>query len=60
MLLPIGIVVMVLGSIIGGITTPTEAAAMGVLGALISAAVYRKLQWSLLQEAAIRTFKLTG
>ncbi len=59
-LLPIGIVVMVLGSIIGGVTTPTEAAAMGVLGALISAALYRKLDWPVLQEAAIRTFKLTG
>lgn len=59
-LLPIGIVAMVLGSIIGGVTTPTEAAAMGVLGALISAALYRKLDWPVLQEAAIRTFKLTG
>jgi len=59
-LLPIGIVVMVLGSIIGGVTTPTEAAAMGVFGALISAALYRKLDWPVLQEAAIRTFKLTG
>tara|TARA_Y100000589_G_scaffold145364_1_gene139076 strand:- start:4373 stop:5683 length:1311 start_codon:yes stop_codon:yes gene_type:complete len=59
-LLPIGVVVMVLGSIIGGITTPTEAAAMGVLGALISAAVYRQFKWSIMQEAAIRTFKLTG
>ena len=59
-LLPIGVVVMVLGSIIGGITTPTEAAAMGVLGALISAAVYRQFKWSILKEAAIRTFKLTG
>jgi tripartite ATP-independent transporter DctM subunit len=59
-LLPIGVVIMVLGSIIGGITTPTEAAAMGVLGALISAAVYRQFKWSILQEAAIRTFKLTG
>ncbi len=59
-LLPIGVVIMVLGSIIGGITTPTEAAAMGVLGSLISAAVYRQLKWSILQEAAIRTFKLTG
>ncbi|KEF29971.1 MAG: TRAP transporter large permease subunit [Gammaproteobacteria bacterium] len=59
-LLPIGVVVMVLGSIIGGITTPTEAAAMGVFGALISAAVYRQFKWSILQEAAIRTFKLTG
>ncbi|MCK0162387.1 TRAP transporter large permease subunit [Marinobacter sp. S6332] len=59
-LLPIGVVFMVLGSIIGGITTPTEAAAMGVLGSLISAAVYRQLKWSILHEAAIRTFKLTG
>ncbi|WP_336367624.1 TRAP transporter large permease [Marinobacter sp. C2H3] len=59
-LLPIGVVVMVLGSIIGGITTPTEAAAMGVLGSLISAAVYRQLKWAILKEAAIRTFKLTG
>ncbi|WP_417565226.1 TRAP transporter large permease [Marinobacter sp.] len=59
-LLPIGVVVMVLGSIIGGITTPTEAAAMGVLGALISAAVYGELKWSVMQDAAIRTFKLTG
>lgn len=59
-ILPIGIVAMVLGSIIGGMTTPTEAAAMGVFGALISAAVYRKLNWEIVQEAAIRTFKLTG
>ncbi|ROT98240.1 TRAP transporter large permease subunit [Marinobacter sp. R17] len=59
-ILPIAIVVMVLGSIIGGITTPTEAAAVGVLGALISAVVYRKFTWSLMHEAAIRTFKLTG
>lgn len=59
-ILPIMIVIMVLGSIIGGITTPTEAAAMGVLGALISAVVYRKLTLSLLQDASIRTFKLTG
>lgn len=59
-LLPIGVVVMVLGSIIGGITTPTEAAAMGVLGALISAAMYRQLKWSVLREAALRTFSLTG
>ncbi|MDX1800212.1 MAG: TRAP transporter large permease subunit [Marinobacter sp.] len=59
-LLPILIVFMVLGSIIGGITTPTEAAAVGVLGALISAATYGKLTWPMLQEASIRTFKLTG
>jgi tripartite ATP-independent transporter DctM subunit len=59
-LLPIIIVLMVLGSIIGGITTPTEAAAMGVLGALISALIYRQLSWRLLEEAGRRTLRLTG
>ena len=58
--LPILIVFMVLGSIMGGVTTPTEAAAMGVLGSLIAAGVYRKLEFGLLKEASIRTFKLTG
>ena len=59
-LLPILIVVMVLGSIMAGITTPTEAAAMGVLGALISAAAYRKFTWTLIKDASLRTFSLTG
>jgi tripartite ATP-independent transporter DctM subunit len=59
-ILPIMIVLMVLGSIIGGITTPTEAAGMGVLGAFISAAVYRQLTWRLITESCIRTFRLTG
>ncbi len=59
-LLPMIIVVMVLGSIIGGITTPTESAGMGVLGALVSALVYRQLTWKLVMEACIRTLRLTG
>jgi tripartite ATP-independent transporter DctM subunit len=59
-LLPMVIVLLVLGSIIGGVTTPTEAAAMGVLGALISALVYRQLTWKLVMEACIRTIRLTG
>ena len=59
-LLPILIVFMVLGSIIGGIATPTEAAALGVAGSLISAVVHRRLDWALIREASIRTFKLTG
>jgi len=59
-ILPVIIVVMVLGSIIGGITTPTEAAAIGVLGAIISALVYRQFNWKLMKEAALRTLRLTG
>lgn len=59
-ILPMLIVVMVLGSIMAGIATPTEAAAVGVLGALLSAVVHRKLSWTLLREASLRTFSLTG
>lgn len=59
-LLPILIVVMVLGSIIAGVATPTEAAAMGVLGALVSAVAYRQFNWTLLRDASLRTFSLTG
>ena len=59
-ILPIVIVFMVLGSIIGGVTTPTEAAAMGVLGAIISALVYRQFSWGLMKEASMRTLRLTG
>ncbi|MBA1148024.1 TRAP transporter large permease subunit [Ectothiorhodospiraceae bacterium WFHF3C12] len=59
-ILPLIIVVMVLGSIMGGITTPTEAAAMGVLGSLISTLVYRQFSWQMLKEASYRTFRLTG
>lgn len=58
--LPLVIVFMVLGSIVGGVATPTEAAGLGVLGALISAAVYRQLRWKLIVEAGIRTLRLTG
>jgi tripartite ATP-independent transporter DctM subunit len=59
-ILPVSIVFAVLGSIIYGLTTPTEAAAVGLAGALISAAVYRRLTWGLIWEACLRTFKLTG
>jgi len=59
-LLPILVVLMVLGSIVAGIATPTEAAGMGVLGALISAAVYGRLSWDMIRESALRTLRLTA
>lgn len=58
--LPVLIVFMVLGSIVLGVATPTEAAGIGILGALISAVVHRRLTWDILKESSIRTFKLTG
>ena len=58
-LLPIMIIVMVLGAIFSGIATVTEAAAVGVLGAIIASAVNRRLNFELIRVAALRTFRLT-
>ena len=55
-ILPMGIVVfMVIGFIILGIATPSEAAAFGVLGVLILAAFFRLLTW----DAIIKSFEAT-
>lgn len=60
LILPLGVVALVLGSIFSGIASPTEAAAVGVAGALLSALVNRRLNWAMLSEAAIRTMSITG
>lgn len=54
---PLFLVAMVLGSIIFGIATPTEAAGLGCLGAFILAVVYRKLTWQAIKNACINTIK---
>lgn len=59
-LLPIMIVVMVLGAIFGGLATPTEAAAIGVLGAMIAAAINRQLSVEVMRDSAIATLRLTA
>ena len=58
-ILPILIIAMVLGAIFTGTTTVTEAAAVGVLGALIASAVNGKLSFALIKVASMRTFRLT-
>ncbi|OGA98104.1 MAG: TRAP dicarboxylate transporter subunit DctM [Burkholderiales bacterium RIFCSPHIGHO2_12_FULL_69_20] len=59
-ILPIMIVVMVLGAIFGGFATPTEAAAIGVLGAMVAAAINRKLNATVISESATQTLRLTA
>jgi len=59
-LLPIMIILMVLGSIYAGVCTATEASALGCVGAIISAVVYRKLNWTLIKESCFRTAALTA
>lgn len=59
-ILPIFIVAIVLGAIFGGYATPTEAAAVGVFGALVATLINGQLNWSGLHSAAIDTLKLTA
>jgi tripartite ATP-independent transporter DctM subunit len=42
------------------ICTPTEAGAMGAVGAFILAAIHRRLSWSLVQDALMGTMRLTA
>lgn len=60
LILPTLIIVGVLGSIYGGIATPTEAAAVGVVGALLSASVQRQMTLANLRGAAFDTLRVTA
>ena len=55
-IIPLAVLILaVLGSILGGLATPTDAAAMGALGALVLAIAYRRLTWERLKTAVFRT-----
>ena len=56
---PLLLVLAVLGSIFQGIATPSEAAGVGALGAMITAAGYRQLSWPNLRDAVYRTTRST-
>ena len=57
---PITLIVLVLGSIFMGIATPTESAAVGCIGAMFLAAMYRKLSWQVVEESGLETVKVTA
>ena len=59
--LPLAVLILaVLGSILFGLATPTEAASAGALGGLGLAAAYRALTWQRLREAVYLTMKTTA
>jgi len=59
-ILPLMLIVLVMGAIFAGITTPSEASAIGAIGSIICAAIYRRLNWKILVEALLRTIKLSA
>lgn len=57
---PITLILLVLGSIFGGIATPTEASGVGALGATLLAAFNKKLTWSVFNEVLLTSYKTTA
>ena len=54
------LIITVLGSIYAGIATPTEAGAVGALGAILLTTVYGRLNWKLLKDAAMDTLRISS
>lgn len=54
------LIVAVLGSIMAGIATPTESGAIGVIGAVLLAVIYRRFKPSLLRVAGVETTLLVA
>ncbi|GAB6042507.1 TRAP transporter large permease [Endothiovibrio diazotrophicus] len=57
---PLVLIVAVLGSILGGLATPTEAASVGAVGAIVLALSQRQLNLGLLREVMRDTTRITS
>ncbi len=57
---PFGLILTVMGTILAGIATPTEAAALGCIGALILALVTGKLNWQVVTQSCVSTARTTA
>ncbi len=57
---PLALILVVLGSIFAGIATPTESSALGGVGALLLALIYRQFSWKMVFDAAGETVKVTA
>src|SRR6185369_1882686 len=56
----VALIFLVLGTIFMGWATPTEAGAMGAVGALILAAMHRRLTWPLVKQGMDTTMRITS
>jgi tripartite ATP-independent transporter DctM subunit len=59
-ILPLFIIFSVLGSIYSGLTSVSEAAAMGVAGVIIAAAIRRTLNWTMIRDSLFTTMSTCG
>jgi len=57
---PLLLIIAVLGSILGGLATPTEAASVGAMGAILLAASQRQLSYATLRDVVQSTTRVTS
>ncbi|DAB34106.1 MAG TPA: C4-dicarboxylate ABC transporter [Sulfurospirillum sp. UBA12182] len=57
---PLVLIILVLGSIFAGVATPTESAAVGGIGAMGLAWMYKEFSFKMVHEAALETVKITA
>jgi tripartite ATP-independent transporter DctM subunit len=57
---PIFLIIIVLGSIIFGVATPSEAASLGAVGAIVLSLLKNKLKLSIIKIVSLETIKLTS
>jgi len=57
---PLTLILVVLGSMFAGIATPTEAGALGAVGAMALAAANRRLSWRAIEHTMAETTRLTS
>jgi len=53
------LIILVMGSIYGGFATPTEAAALGVVGSIVLATFFRSFNWDIFKESLLNAVKTT-
>jgi tripartite ATP-independent transporter DctM subunit len=56
---PFGLILTVMGTILAGIATPTEAAALGCIGAMVLAIFNKKFTWEVIRQACDSTLRTT-
>lgn len=56
----VALILAVLGSLLAGIASPTEAAAVGAFGAFVLAACYGQLTWKMVRESLLTTITITA
>jgi tripartite ATP-independent transporter DctM subunit len=57
---PLALILAVMGTILAGVATPTEAAGLGALGAMVLAIANKKFSWQVMKESCHATLKTTA